>query len=198
VIAAVLHGLSRRAARAARAEEELRTSEAVAEQSYRRARERYAGLAGTTAPLLRELAVGAADPGDERVRRRCAVEAARLRRLFAADTDAPDPLLHELRACTELAERNGASVSFAECGTRPLVPATARRRLLEPAVAALAGPRGKVRLTLAGASGSVTVSVVAECPPPVARASFGDGVDVSTMRQGDRLWIKATWREEEP
>jgi len=54
------------------------------------------------------------------------------------------------------------------------------------------------RLTLAGAPGSVTVSVVAECPPPVARASVGDGVDVSTMRQGDRLWIKATWREEEP
>jgi signal transduction histidine kinase len=194
MIAAVLRGLAVSSAKAARADEQLRTSEAVAEQLHRDRKERYSALLGSTVPLLNGLALGELDPGDESVRRSCAVEAARMRRLFAEDANAPDPLLHELRACIELAERNGVSVSFAECGTRPAVPTSVRRRLTEPAVAALATARGKVRLTVAGEQESVTVSVVADCPPqvvPVVPPS--DGVRTSAVRHGDRLWIKATW-----
>ena len=198
VIVVVLRDLAGSAARAARDEEELRTSEVVAEQAHRQGRERYAALAGTTVPLLERLASGAADPGEASVRRSCAVEAARLRRLFAGTGSASDLLLDELRACTELAERHGTSVSFAECGTRPPVPAAARRRLIEPAVAALATASGRVRLTLAGTDDSVTVSVIAACPAPPARPPDQDGVDISTTRHGDRLWIKATWREGGP
>ena len=195
VVAVGLRDLARASATVAREEERLRTAEAVAEQSHRDATDRFAALEATTVPLLRRLASGEVDPGDEAVRRQCALEAARLRRLFAADA-APDWLLHELRSCIEVAESGGASVSFAECGARPVVPAPARRRLIAPARAALATAQGKVRLTLAGTPDSVTVSVIAQCLPQVAGSVAGDGVDVSTLRHGDRLWIEATWREE--
>ncbi|MCP2170147.1 ATP-binding protein [Goodfellowiella coeruleoviolacea] len=194
LIAAVLRGLAASSAKVARAEEELRTAEAVAEQLHRDRMERYAGLADTTVPLLRGLASGALDPGDEGVRQRCAVEAAKMRRLFAEDTTAPDQLLHELRACIELAERNGISVSFAECGVRPEIPRVARRTLTEPAVAALATARGRVRLTVSGSDGSVTVSVVADCPPHLVPEPNTDGVRTSTLVDGDRVWVQATWQ----
>ncbi|HEU5475332.1 MAG TPA: ATP-binding protein [Actinophytocola sp.] len=196
MIAAVLRGLSISSAKAARAEEELRTSEAIAEQLHRDRKERFSGLADTTVPLLTGLANGELDPGDEAVRRSCAVEAARMRRLFAEDATGPDPLLHELRACIELAERNGVSVAFATCGARPEVPEAVCRKLTEPAIAALATARGKVRLTVAGAAETVTVSIVADCMPQMVPKPSGHGVRTDVLRDGDRLWIRATWRGE--
>ncbi|OLF12063.1 hypothetical protein BLA60_08545 [Actinophytocola xinjiangensis] len=194
LIAAVLRRLASSSARAARAEEQVRTEEAVAEQLHRDRVERYAGLADTTVPLLRGLASGTLDPGAEDTRRRCAVEAAKMRRLLAEDATAPDPLLHELRACIELAERNGVSVSFAEAGVRPVIPREVRRVLTEPAIAALATARGRVRLTVAGADGTVTVSVIADCPPQAVPVPNTDQIATSTMLDGDRLWIQATWQ----
>ncbi|MET0134604.1 MAG: ATP-binding protein, partial [Kibdelosporangium sp.] len=101
MIAAVLRGIAFSAARIARDEEQLRTSEAVAQQLHDDRKDRYASLADTTAPLLAGLASGDLDPGDQAVRRRCSLDAAKMRRLFADGT--PDPLLHELQACIELA-----------------------------------------------------------------------------------------------
>jgi signal transduction histidine kinase len=196
MIAAVLRGLASSSARAARAEEELRTAEVVAVQLHQDRVERYAGLADTTVPLLRGLASGTLNPGAEEVRRQCAIEAAKLRRLLAEDATAPDPLLNELGACIDLAERNGVSVSFAECGTRPGIPRSVRRILTEPAVAALATARGRVRLTVAGSGGTVTVSVVADCPPQAIPVPNTDEIRTSTMLDGDRLWVQATWRGE--
>lgn len=118
-----------------------------------------------------------------------------MRRLFAEDTAASDPLAHELRACIESAEHHGVSVSFAAYGTRPELPPAARRRLTEPAIAALASARGEVRLTVAGTGDTVTVSVIADCPP-VAPAPDADGVHRSIVQDGDRWWIQTTWRGE--
>ncbi|GAB3463063.1 ATP-binding protein [Actinophytocola sediminis] len=194
LIAAVLRALATSSARAARAEEEVRTAEAVAEQLHQDRVERYAGLADTTVPLLRGIADNILDPGDQDVRRRCAVEAAKMRRLLAEDATAPDPLLHELGACIELAERNGVSVSFAECGIRPGIPLAVRRVLTEPAIAALATAKGRVRLTVAGSDGTVTVSVIADCPPQAVPVPNTDQIRTSTMLDGDRLWVQATWQ----
>jgi hypothetical protein len=193
MIAAVLRGLALSSAKVARADERLRTSEAVARQLHQDRKERYAALAGTTVPLLRGLASGELDPAEETVRRSCAVEAARMRRLFAEDTAVPDPLLHELRACIDMAERHGVSVSFVERGTCPELTPQVRRRLTEPAVAMLTKAHGKVRITVAGEEDAVTVSAIAECPP-VAPMLDSDGVSISTVRLGDRLWMQATWR----
>jgi signal transduction histidine kinase len=193
MIATVLRGLAVTSAKVARAEEKLRTADAVAQQLHQDRKQRYAALADTTVPVLEGLASGDLNPADDSVRRRCAVEAARMRRLFAEDTAVADPLLHELRACIETAERLGVPVSFAERGTRPTLPRKVRRRLTEPTIAALAGARGKARVTVTGTEESVTVSVLAVCAP-VAFVPEQDGVEVSAIQNGDRWWIQATWQ----
>lgn len=193
MIAAVLRGLASSSARVLAAGERLRTAEAVARHLHRDRARRYSGLAATAVPLLEGLASGELDPGDETVRHSCAAEATRMRRLLADDAALADPLSHELRACIELAESNGVTVSFAEYGARPELPAPVRRRLTEPVIAALASARGRVRLTIAGTGEAVTVSVVARCAP-LAPMPDGDGVSRSMMLDGDRLWVQAAWR----
>jgi hypothetical protein len=197
VFAVLLRGIAATAAATARERERIRTAEAVAEQLHADRRARYASLAESVTPLLGGLASGALDPADEAVRRACAVEAARMRRLFAEDPTAPDPLVNELRACIELAERNGVAVRFAERGERPPMPTEVRRLLTEPAVAVLATAKSTARLTVVGRDGTVTVSVVADAPSDTVPAIDGGGVTTSTVVAGDRIWVEATWRKPE-
>ncbi|CAM3716357.1 ATP-binding protein [Kibdelosporangium persicum] len=191
MIATVLRGIAVSAAKIARDEEELRTSEAVADQLHGDRKERYAVLADTTAPLLTGLASGALDPGDATVRRQCSLDAAKMRRLFAEGT--PDPLLHELRGYIELAERNGVSVRFAERGQRPVVPPEARRALTEPAVTMLTTAVSMARVTVVGTGESVTVSVVSDSPPESVPATSHNGVTSSTVHSGSQVWVEVTW-----
>jgi hypothetical protein len=195
VFAVLLRRVAATAASTARERERLRTAEAVAEQLHTDRRDRYASLAQSVTPLLGGLASGTLDPADEAVRRACAVEAARMRRLFAEDPTAPDPLVNELRACIELAERNGVAVHFAERGERPPMPTEARRLLTEPAVAVLATAKSAARLTVVGREGAVTVSVVADAPVDAVPDVDADGVTTSTVVTGDRIWVEATWRQ---
>jgi hypothetical protein len=181
-------------AQVAREEEQVRTVEAVADQLHADRKDRYAALGETTAPLLTGLASGALDPGDESVRRACAIEGARMRRLFGDASVGPDPLVDELMACVGLAERNGVSVRFSERGERPPVPVAMRRLLTEPAVAVLATARGDVRLTVVGAGQEVTVSVVADAVPHAVPTVDNEEITTSTVVTGDRLWVQATWR----
>jgi hypothetical protein len=194
VFGVMLRKLAATAATTAREQERLRTEEAVVAQLHADRGERYAALAGSVAPLLRGLAAGTLDPADAAVRRSCSVEAARMRRLFAEDPAAPDPLLHELWACVELAERNGVAVRFAERGERPPLPKQARRLLTEPAVAALATATSTARLTVVGRDGTVTVSAVADAPPEAVPSVDTGGVTTSTVVTGDQIWVEATWR----
>ncbi|RZS37805.1 histidine kinase/DNA gyrase B/HSP90-like ATPase [Herbihabitans rhizosphaerae] len=178
MIAALMRPIAASAAQAAHEQERLRTADAVSEQLSQDRRDRYAELGRTAAPLLAGLASGDLDPADPAVRRSCATEAARMRRLFAEDSTAPDPLLHELRACIESVEGRGLTVAFAERGDRPAVPERDARTLAEPIVAALATAVSKARVTVVGAGGQVTVSVVADGP------------------DGDLMHVKSSWRGE--
>jgi hypothetical protein len=174
----------------ARGTERLRTAEAVAGRLHRDRQERYAGL--DTVPLLTGLAAGVLDPADERVRARCAVEAGRMRRLFAEQDDVPDPLLHELRACVDTAERRGVTIYLGSCGARPEVPIGVRRALAEPVLAVLATARSCARVTVIGSPTSVTVNAVADGAPPELPV---DGqVAVSRLELDGRQWVEATWR----
>lgn len=194
MIAAVLRPVAVTAASLAHQQERRRTGQAVAEQVHRDRTDRYAALADTTAPLLADLASGAADPGDPAFRRACAVEAARVRRLLAEDSSVSDPLSHELRACVELAERNGITVQFAERGERPPVPTEVRRALTDPAVAALATAATTARLTVVGTGDTVTVSVLADAPADLAPPVRSPEVAVTTVADDGKVWIKTTWR----
>lgn len=191
--AMALRGLAARAAAAAERVAGMRTADAIAEQVHADRRARYADLATSTVPLLTDLKAGAADLSDDRVRTAYAAAAARLRRLFAEHDEVVDPLLHELRACLDPAERNGIAVYLGTCGEHPTPPLAARRALTEPVLSALAAARTRARVTVLGSPDGVTVSVLAdarEMPEP----SGGDGVTVTRLVDGKEVWVEATWQ----
>jgi hypothetical protein len=179
-------------AEANREEERLSTAEAVAEQVHRDRQERFVGL--DTVPLLAELAAGVLDPADEGVRVRCAVDAARMRRLFAESDAVPDRLVHELRACLDTAERKGISVYLATCGARPEPPLAVRRALTEPVLALLATAASTARITVIGSPTTVTVGVVTDGQPLSDLTPMIDEVTVTQLTHGGRNWVEATWR----
>lgn len=188
---------ARVALRTAVAEEQLRTSERVAEQLHRDRQARYADLAVTTAPLLAGIASQQLNPADPGVQRACAVEASRMRRLFAESDDVSDPLEHEIHACVDVAERQGTAVQMSTRGSLPPLPLTERRALTEPVIATLAGPRSTARVTVTGRGETVTLSVVTDGAEQDAAPTLRDGpggrVRVSRLVSGDRLWVEVTW-----
>ena len=89
VAARTLHVPAQQAEEAATREAEATARQAVADRIRAARQARWLELRATAEPLLSGLAAGTADPADLAVQRACAVEAARLRRLFAeADDDA--------------------------------------------------------------------------------------------------------------
>lgn len=188
--AAVVHRVAADAARAARREAETRTAEAVAERLHADRKARYAALLPAVVPLLTDLTEGRADLADDRVRARYAVEAARMRRLFAEQDDVADPLVHELRACVDVAERRGVAVHLDTLGEHPTPPVAVRRELVDSVTGLLATARTKARVTVLGTGSAVTVSAVADGTPPEDRKG---AVAVSSVVEGERVWVEATW-----
>ena len=178
--------------------EQERTRAAIADSLHADRVERYALLATTTSPLLAGLGSGALDPGNEAVRRSCAIEAARMRRLLA-DTDlVADPLVHHIRACVELAEQRGVRAAFAERGEYVDIPKPIRLALTEAAAAALATARETIRVTLVRTPSTVTVSVVSDAVPALTAAlaeisGATDAVTVSSVVLGDQIRVASVW-----
>jgi hypothetical protein len=171
-------------------------------------------------PLLAGLADGTLDPADRGVRHACAVEASRLRRLFAETDDVAEPLLHELRACSYIADQRGVVVDLQTTGRLPDLDRDARRVLTEAPLLALAGAERHARITVLARSDEVAVSVLVDgAGPPAGSAGGGTGppagsagggtgppagdgtgppagdpeVTVTALDGGER-WVEARWR----
>jgi len=208
--AVALRQTAEAASRTAAEEEALRTAELVAEQLHRDRQTRYSELAASAVPLLAGLAAGELFPDDPVVQRACAIEAARMRRLFAESDDVLDPLEHELHACIDLAERRGVTVQLALRGVRPALPRAARRALTEPVIAVLAGASASARITVVGVENEVVVSVIADRSDldpadrvdvvqsdpvePVSLASEQGVIQVSWLLGTDGVWLDAIWK----
>lgn len=190
--AVLVRSIASSATEMARAEERLRVQEeAAAAVAANRAR-RYADLRLTTIPLLAGFAVGDLDPRDPVVRRACAVEAARMRRLFSESEDVEDSLVHELGAVIDVAERHGVSTHVSVRGTPSEVPEVVRRKLLAPISEALVMARSEARVTVLYGSDRVRVSVV--CVAPAVPVTRPDGIDVSESVSDGQLWLETSWR----
>lgn len=194
VVAAVLGRIGTEAARATRELERVRTAEAVAEAAHRRRTQRFAELAGTTVPLLEGLADGSLAPSDPAVRRGCAIEAARMRRLFAETDTVDNPLLHELSHCADIADRKGVEVELDARGRWPVPPVAVRRDLTDAALTALATADSWARVTVVGSAELVSVSVVADCVEPVAPTPTTPDVLVETFGGDGTVWVEARWQ----
>ncbi|MEU8297967.1 hypothetical protein AB0C04_11850 [Micromonospora sp. NPDC048909] len=175
----------------------------AAERARRDRRDQLALVSGAAEAVLAELADGRADPTDPTVQRRAVLAAARLRRLIAEADDVPDPLLHELRAAADLAERNGLPIDLVIIGAPPPLPVRIRRRLADPLTATLADADGWARMTVVSGPDEVVVSLVTpdrEGPdtagPPTG---YGDGDDDGRVerlyeRDGEIRWAQTRWR----
>jgi hypothetical protein len=191
-----LRGAAGWIAAAAAAGAQVSAAQAAADQTHEVRRARLLLLREGVTELLAGLAYGNADPGEETVRRACATEAARLRRLVVETDDVPDPLLHELRACADVAERAGVLVDLVAMGAVADLPVQIRRALTEPPIAVLSAARSHARVTVTGARGEVTVSVLADAdldPADIPAAGSGP-VEVGAQRDGDLLWVEARTR----
>ena len=194
VVVVVLGRISADAARASRELERVRTGEAVATAARRRRAQRFTELAGTTVPLLQGLADGSLAPTDPEVRRGCAIEAARMRRLFAETDTVENPLVHELRYCADVADRKGVEVELEARGQWPVPPVAVRRDLTDAALTALATARSWARVTVVGSADLLSVNVVADCAEPVAPAPTTPDVRVEVFGGDGTVWMEARWQ----
>ncbi len=193
--AAVIRRIAATAAEAQREQENISTREAAAEM-VRQDRERHhQDLLATTIPVLTGLAGGTLDPSDEDTRRRCAIEAARMRRLFAERDDSPDPLVHELKAAIDVAERHGVEVHLATRGEPGELPIEARRALLEPVSEVLAAAVHNARVTVMRSPDTVRLSVKCEVTSaPGLEPNPNLRLDTMPSSMGSSLWMEVQWR----
>jgi hypothetical protein len=198
VLTATAAGALRRvavsAALASTTAERTRTRRAIAHRVHQDRRRRYTEVAATARPLLAGLVTGALDPADSDVARRCAIEAARLRRLFAEGDETGDPLLHEVRACVDVAERRGVPVEVISQGSWPTLPREVRRALTDGPMQVLSTVRDRARVTLVGTQETVSVSVLADNAAMIGELPETDGVRTTSLSSGSQLWVEATWR----
>jgi hypothetical protein len=194
VVATVLRSLGAAAVAARREIERVRVAEAVAAESHHRRQQRFAELSATTVPLLEGLADGSLRPEDALVQRSCAIEAARMRRLFAESDTVDNPLLHELRHCIDVADRKGVVVELDARGRWPTPPLAVRRDLTEAVLTALATSATRARVTVVGSDALVSVSVVADCGELDVPVPATEGVRVEALAHGDTVWVEAQWQ----
>jgi hypothetical protein len=181
------------AAAAARSENTAREQAATAEIIRTARHARWLALQESAAPLVAELAAGTADPGDPQVRIRCAVQAARLRRLLAESDEVPGSLVHELHASADVAERRGVAVEIETAGLLPQVPGPARRVITDAAIAILTAARSQARITLATVTAGIAVSFVADTGAGIRLPAVGEGVAIEQQQDGGMLWAEARW-----
>lgn len=192
-----LHRAAADAANATVALAETRARETTAEEMHASRAQRYGYLAIESRALLAGLADGSLDPGDAEVRRRCAIESARLRRLFAETDDVADPILHELRACADVAERRNVTVDLVAFGEIPQLPVEIRRALLDAPLVALSTTASRARVTVVSNADEVVLSVLGDAAPGtrIARISQPSPptVTITEDHQEGQLWVQAHW-----
>lgn len=194
VMTRVLVRDARLAADAAAEHDAAHTREELARQREQDLRTGFAGQLGAVLPLLADLADGAVSAADEPTRLRCSVAAVQLRRLFAENDDVPDPLLHELTACVDVAERRGVVVSLAVSGTATPVPTEVRRELVAPMARALAVAEGRAKVSLLRTPAEVRVAVVADAAAVVPGGGVPVFVTVETSVHSGLVRSEARWR----
>ncbi|WP_328616689.1 hypothetical protein OHS18_09495 [Amycolatopsis sp. NBC_00355] len=181
------------AAIAAAERERLETRAALAGQAGRDLRAGFAEQLGATLPLLAGLADGTLDPRGDAARTRCALAAAQLRRLFAENDDVPDPLVHEVTACLDVAERRGVAVTLAVSGDPVDVPPALRRDLTGPVLAALTTARTRARVSVLRTPDLVRVAVVADTTGDTPGFPGAADVVVTSHTQDGQTWMEARW-----
>jgi len=197
--ARALTDMARRTAQAQAAEAEIVTRQLAAQTVHQERRDRYQTVQIAAAELLSRLADGSLDVNDQTSQRSLRTAVTRLRRLIVESDDVPDPLLHEVRACANTAERRGVAVDLqGPAGDVPALARDVRRALTEPLIQVLAATRTHARVTVAANPTDVAVAVVADAPSIHHPLPQHHRVRVSLEREEELLWMQARWRAPSP
>ncbi|MGH3905410.1 MAG: hypothetical protein ACRDTE_14655 [Pseudonocardiaceae bacterium] len=195
--AAFLHRTAAYAAKATAAQAATRARETTAEEMHTSRADRYGYLAIESRALLAGLADGSLDPGDPEVRLQCAIESARLRRLFAETDDVADPILHELRACADATERRNVTIDLVAFGEMPQLPVDIRRALLDAPLIALSATVSHARVTVVANPDEVVVSVLGDAAPETRTTRISrpnpPTITITEDHDGGQLWVQAHW-----
>ncbi|WP_244900220.1 hypothetical protein [Streptomyces nanshensis] len=195
VVTRVLSRQSHEATAVAEERDRLAARVVTAQQWERGQRSVFAGQLGLTLPLLAGLADGELDPRDGDTRRRCALAATQLRRLFAENDEVPDPLVHEVTACVDTAERRGVDVSFAISGAAVPVPSQVRHELTGPVVTALSAARTRARVSVLRTDEEIRIAVVADAGADDMVTAPTGQVAVEYGAYGEYLRMETRWRK---
>ncbi|MEO3859497.1 hypothetical protein [Acrocarpospora sp. B8E8] len=166
----------------------------LAAEAVQAARQRrYELVRRTTAALLTRLAADEIDLTDGAARREIRVAVSQLRRLMVESDDVPDPLLQELRACADEAERRGVEVDLqAPVGVVPALSLEVRRALTEPIIEVLAATATHARVTVIATAGEVVVAILADARD-IGRVPSPPGIEASYDTKGDLMWAQGRW-----
>lgn len=193
VAAAMLRTVAKQAYSASRRSAQIQAEETLATALHELRQRRFDDLSRNALPLLRGLADGQLDPNDGVVQRSCAIEAARMRRLFAESDGVPDQLMHELRMCVEVAERRGITVDLQTHGACPDPPLDIRRALTEAPLAALATARTWARVTVTASPDGIAVSTVSDSDDVQISDVLTGPVLITVLHDDRTLWVEAQW-----
>ncbi len=193
IAALALRGVARTAARATYEAEENRTAEEIGARIHENRQERFATLDESAGPLLRGLADGTLDPADEKVQRACAIEAARMRRLFAETDTIEEPLVHLLREAIDVAERRGVAVDLDPLGSWPKPPLSVCRALTDAVLPAVTSASSWARIRVVGIPGLLSVNAVADCGIMASTPAGDSTVHVIVVSENDTTWVEAQW-----
>jgi hypothetical protein len=190
---AALDRVAAAATEAARLQAATVTAEEVARSLHDDREDRYGRLRDSVLPLLRGVGDGTMSPADPQVQRRAALEAARLRRLFAEEGDVHDPLAVELESLVDVVEQRGAEVRFSATGQRPVPPPSVCRALVDAVAPALLAARHSARLTLSAAEPGVQVGVVTDVVVTDVESGVSGEVSTVVVEAEDQTWVEARW-----
>ena len=198
IASTALRGIAVRAERAAAQAAGIRTAEEVAVRRHEARNARLRQLDATTEPLLQGLAQGALSPEDAAVQRTCRIEASRIRRMLAETDLADDPLIHELDAGADVAERRLVLIERTTAGSWLVPDLAVRRALLEGPLAVLSTARTWARVTVIGATDTVSINVVADTDMAdrqdwtVPQPTHNE-VEYRVITDDQGIWIEAQW-----
>ena len=144
-------------------------------------------------PLLQTLSTGVIDA---ETRERSRLESRRLRLYIFQSRSFSHPLVAELRAAVDQADRRGVIVTINTDNDLPALDEHARREVLAPLLEALAHAHDHARIGLTVAGGDLIASIVCDVAGVARMQAYNAHPHVEVTVIGDKVWVSVHHRLE--
>ena len=142
-------------------------------------------------PLLQTLSTGVIDA---ETRERSRLESRKLRLYIFQSRTFSHPLVAELRAAVDQADRRGVKVTINTDNDLPALDEHARREVLAPLLDALAHAHDQARIGLTVAGGDLIASIVCDVAGVARMQAYSAHPHVEVTVIGDQVWVSVRHR----